>query len=1117
MSFVEFGPLGKSAVALAMASRSDSGNDTRGSSESDNSPTPTPTRHMNHPRPFPHHKLQPIKILPRSPPHDDKILQQKHSITNITSNKQLSNVTSSVYLNGCGSQVPRTSLSPKTPINTKTTPISRTTPTIAPMQRSTSHSSHVPGRSSSNYPIVNARMVPSNQSFTTSRSNHLSPPQLPSRSSTANINSNNLNQSLPPRVSTSPNSGTSSLSNRNTPTNCTSRTATASTPLSSRATPTNPQSNRTTPSNTPLICRSSPTNIATSSQSRCTPSSTPVSRNPAVRPITSQRYVPMSTAPSMTSNRAQPFRPLPRRPPNSGMGSSGSVHTLGLPTPLSSLSGLNSFSTVMTSSVCNNLASSMGCAGMGSLGGLNSLGTTGSSSSGLSGSRGRQRNSVAVVDSRDHIYEELDIRGPPKLTPISGVLPQGKVVIRPIAYRPAAPSPAQLAQGLSAPSGPIAGVGGRPPQDPRYNSTPALPRGTAPHYGSLGDLKSLGYSLDRRGLGTPLNHTAPSAGDPSSFSNPQGAGTGYLKHASLTHLHHVDHQPHSDIFIFHQNSSKNNGNSSSIYSNTNTGSLNHSCDSSNLNNTHTNCDSLVTSPRSLDNSNGDTSESPCDASPVRPPSQHKPPSGYSASTHDSPDSPPVCLLPSKQTHSHQIVYSSNSCPAGQGEPTSLQITNSPHNRTSQSNIQRYDNAKNYLPTTPPNHCDPTNNMTHSMVSSSNVPSSGHHQHHYHHLHHHHHRMGGSVSNLSRLSAAGIAGSNVALDRSASVTGANLGLTRSSVNGSMTELDDPSQQTPSPSDSGVAELEAILKEKDSEISLLKESMEQSEQIIFKVYEEKEKTWERELKKIRDMYEARLKASQQKITSLEQSLNSHAYQVQQERRKVSAEAAEARRERDAGRGQQQQLQQTIGSLRSQLEETEWGLCQKSGEISLLKSQLKDVQGDQTSRGHELLHLRAQLRQYAQEVERRRAEIASLHELTATLRKEAAELRAAQLTSSGGVAAPADGDADQLRKVTQELMLLREERVRERERITEERSRWQQEKESVLRYQRQLQLACQHAQRTNRRLQHEMARLHGETQPTSPTTPPPAVPPLPPGYNLPPSPLPPPPGVLSEEALC
>ena len=43
----------------------------------------------------------------------------------------------------------------------------------------------------------------------------------------------------------------------------------------------------------------------------------------------------------------------------------------------------------------------------------------------LTCSRGRQRNSVAVVDSRDHIYEELELfRGPPKLSPVSGVPPQ---------------------------------------------------------------------------------------------------------------------------------------------------------------------------------------------------------------------------------------------------------------------------------------------------------------------------------------------------------------------------------------------------------------------------------------------------------------------------------------------------------------------------------------------------------------------------------------------------------------------------------------------------------------------------------------------------------------------
>ena len=57
------------------------------------------------------------------------------------------------------------------------------------------------------------------------------------------------------------------------------------------------------------------------------------------------------------------------------------------------------------------------------------MGSAGSVHTGGVGSlqscKGRQRNSVAVVDSRDHIYEELELfRGPPKLSPVSGVPPQ---------------------------------------------------------------------------------------------------------------------------------------------------------------------------------------------------------------------------------------------------------------------------------------------------------------------------------------------------------------------------------------------------------------------------------------------------------------------------------------------------------------------------------------------------------------------------------------------------------------------------------------------------------------------------------------------------------------------
>lgn len=78
-------------------------------------------------------------------------------------------------------------------------------------------------------------------------------------------------------------------------------------------------------------------------------------------------------------------------------------------------------------------------------------------------------------------------------------------------------------------------------------------------------------------------------------------------------------------------------------------------------------------------------------------------------------------------------------------------------------------------------------------------------------------------------------------------------------------------TPSPSDSGVAaELEALLKEKDCEIALLRETLEQNEAVIFQVYQEKEKSWERELKKLRSIYEERMRSAQQMASQAERQL-------------------------------------------------------------------------------------------------------------------------------------------------------------------------------------------------------------------------------------------------------
>ena len=147
---------------------------------------------------------------------------------------------------------------------------------------------------------------------------------------------------------------------------------------------------------------------------------------------------------------------------------------------------------------------------------------------------------------------------------------------------------------------------------------------------------------------------------------------------------------------------------------------------------------------------------------------------------------------------------------------------------------------------------------------------------------------GSLSNLSTSQQQG---NNGYIQRS--VSGNNLYIEDSDVllhngetsfKGSTSTIDQEYNSTPSPSDSAVGDLETVLKEKDNEIIYLRETMEQNEQVIFKVYEEKERVWERELRKIKGLYENRLKVNQQKASKMEQALMNQTLQVIKQGHKV-----------------------------------------------------------------------------------------------------------------------------------------------------------------------------------------------------------------------------------------
>ncbi|XP_060526732.1 leucine zipper putative tumor suppressor 2 homolog [Cylas formicarius] len=190
-------------------------------------------------------------------------------------------------------------------------------------------------------------------------------------------------------------------------------------------------------------------------------------------------------------------------------------------------------------------------------------------------------------------------------------------------------------------------------------------------------------------------------------------------------------------------------------------------------------------------------------------------------------------------------------------------------------------------------------------------------------------------------------------------------------------------TPSPSDSGVSELEAALRDRDSELAYLRQTMEHNEQVIFRVYQEKEKVWERELRRLKAVHENRLRASVQKALKLEQMLMMQSYQLNQDKKRLMGDVQKASFQND-------KFKQEMASLRTRLEETEWGLCQKTGELSLLKTQLKECQNEQTAKSQELLQLRTEFRDLQQQFNELETDLGKQVALTVQKDLEIAELR-------------------------------------------------------------------------------------------------------------------------------
>ncbi|VDN43358.1 unnamed protein product [Gongylonema pulchrum] len=73
-------------------------------------------------------------------------------------------------------------------------------------------------------------------------------------------------------------------------------------------------------------------------------------------------------------------------------------------------------------------------------------------------------------------------------------------------------------------------------------------------------------------------------------------------------------------------------------------------------------------------------------------------------------------------------------------------------------------------------------------------------------------------------------------------------------------------TPSPSDSGIVDYETIIRDKENELTNVRATMEQNEEVVVRVYLEKERLWKEQLADLKH----KLQASQQGESALRQQI-------------------------------------------------------------------------------------------------------------------------------------------------------------------------------------------------------------------------------------------------------
>ncbi|KAG7253521.1 hypothetical protein CRUP_007283, partial [Coryphaenoides rupestris] len=159
---------------------------------------------------------------------------------------------------------------------------------------------------------------------------------------------------------------------------------------------------------------------------------------------------------------------------------------------------------------------------------------------------------------------------------------------------------------------------------------------------------------------------------------------------------------------------------------------------------------------------------------------------------------------------------------------------------------------------------------------------------------------------------------------------------------------------------IERLEHRLLERESELQDLQVSFEEKEVSTCQLFEERQRYCVTEMEGLKQRCSTKLRQVSQRAARNHQALQLQVAQLQAEKESLQEDISRLTQEKDLAEVRLRSYETTNTQLAPTLEDIQWEICQKSGEISLLKRQLKDCQADVNHKLNEIVSLKSTLKE-------------------------------------------------------------------------------------------------------------------------------------------------------------